>query len=368
MRTAGEPSADRTAIQPARGARIPWHRKLLYSFIVLAVVLGSVELLLRLVRPPLFEFVRANLASHQGTTWARSDLVPNARTRLRRVDANGHIVADFVLATDRHGMRTDDALDESETPRTIELLHEGAPRTIVHCIGDSYTLGWGLPARDAYPSQLGEYLGPEYLVLNVGVDGFGLIEASTKSEMIAEQFPPDVVCYLFCPNDFGDDNSVRQRGEVSEDDRDVARSLQRVARQSYLLCAPLVLHLWVQIQMHDEGEQPAVWALPQGDELRAMAADVSPVENETTRQLSELRRQCDERSVRLLVVILYDGQPEALPMIRYCEEINQPQLLVSLSSDTVIQSDGHFNAKGNRRLAHAVGDWILAGEDSRTEP
>jgi hypothetical protein len=38
-------------------------------------------------------------------------------------------------------------------------------------------------------------------VLNLGVDGFGAIGATAKSQELAERYPPACAVYLFSPND-----------------------------------------------------------------------------------------------------------------------------------------------------------------------
>ena len=83
---------------------------------------------------------------------------------------------------------------------TPELLSN---RTKVMVLGDSFVAGFGIkdPA-DRFSNQLGQMLGEEYAVMNVGLGG-----ASTKSSLqnaIKYPYRPDVLIYTYYINDIQD--------------------------------------------------------------------------------------------------------------------------------------------------------------------
>jgi hypothetical protein len=132
---------------------------------------------------------------HRYSRTARVELRPSQSARLRIDRSDGQPLFDFQLTTGPAGFRINEA-SVGEPPPGARLLH---------AIGDSYTMGWGVDAASSYPARLQRRLGPRTYVLNLGVDGFGAIGATGKSRALAERFPPACAVYLFSPNDLEDD-------------------------------------------------------------------------------------------------------------------------------------------------------------------
>ena len=82
-------------------------------------------------------------------------------------------------------------------------------KTRVACIGNSITFGASLanPAKDSYPSVLGQMLGNEYTVRNFGVSGRTLLSLGDFPYMKesafcrALEFEPDIVIIMLGTND-----------------------------------------------------------------------------------------------------------------------------------------------------------------------
>lgn len=77
-----------------------------------------------------------------------------------------------------------------------EAQRVGQPRTIVHCLGDSATLGRREATPTAYPGPLQDLLGEGFLVLNLGIEGSGVSQAAAASAEAALRFPPRLLLLL----------------------------------------------------------------------------------------------------------------------------------------------------------------------------
>lgn len=77
-----------------------------------------------------------------------------------------------------------------------EALPADPDRTIVHCLGDSATLGGGSASAEAYPGPLQDLLGDGFLVLNLGMAGAGVSQAAAASAEVALRLPPAVLILL----------------------------------------------------------------------------------------------------------------------------------------------------------------------------
>ncbi|HEY3121545.1 MAG TPA: HEAT repeat domain-containing protein [Vicinamibacteria bacterium] len=89
--------------------------------------------------------------------------------------------------------------------RDREHAVAGAPgvRRIV-CLGDSVTLGWGLPAQDAYPQLLQDLFdarGQAVEVFNVALGGWAPRQELIAYRRIVRQYHPDQVVLGLCLND-----------------------------------------------------------------------------------------------------------------------------------------------------------------------
>jgi hypothetical protein len=93
------------------------------------------------------------------------------------------------IFTDTHGFRDD----------THALDHP-----LIICLGDSYTLGWGVHQQEAYPSLLRQML--KVPVLNTGMSSYGTAREIASIRSIDKSALRTVVIQ-YCPNDAGENEA-----------------------------------------------------------------------------------------------------------------------------------------------------------------
>lgn len=89
-------------------------------------------------------------------------------------------------------------------PEYAPVPPPGTFRIVV--VGDSYTMGQGVPEDEAYPAVAQAVLnargdGVHYEVLNLGVSGFSIHHSMRRLEKVGLGYHPHLVVYGFTPND-----------------------------------------------------------------------------------------------------------------------------------------------------------------------
>lgn len=147
----------------------------------------------------------------------------------------------------------------------------------VACVGDSITQGSGLadPARESYPAQLGELLGPGYVVGNFGLSGSTLLEAGDKPYRqqaeygAALAFAPDIVVIALGTNDTKPQN-WRHAARFADDYRALIAVFRALpSKPRIFLCQPMPA-----FRAGDWGISPGLIA----GELRQLVARVAAEE------------------------------------------------------------------------------------------
>ena len=92
--------------------------------------------------------------------------------------------------------------------RGPEPLPDGAPRTRIVALGDSFTFGYGVEVQDAWPARLAERLSaarragePPVEVLNLGVGGYATHDEAIVLRERALALQPDLVIVGYALND-----------------------------------------------------------------------------------------------------------------------------------------------------------------------
>jgi lysophospholipase L1-like esterase len=330
--------------QTSPGGRFERHPRLTGAGL-LAGALVALELGLRLVDPVPLRFALEMRRVHGYSRVARVDLRPSQSARLRIERRGGKPLFDFRITTG------------SDAFRIVEGEDEDAPRAAryVHAIGDSYTMGWGVHARLAYPARLAQKLAPELGVINLGVDGFGAIGATAKSRALAERYPPAAAVYLFCPNDLDDDvraAAVARRGRAAHA---AYEAFDAFRRASYLAGVPFALRYRLQFQAGPAAPVADV-ALPDPGSLLIPEPSSLPEpqrDGPTFVAVHEYRDFLAARGARLLVLVL-SNQPESLLAYRFCKEQGIEAHLFDVPPGMRIPDEGHFNALGNAAVAALV--------------
>jgi lysophospholipase L1-like esterase len=104
------------------------------------------------------------------------------------------------FTTNSQGLRSLREIREEKEPGVIRIL----------CLGDSYTMGWGVPDESTYPEQLGaalskRYPGKRFEVINAGFLFSNVLDHIDYFREKGRRFTPDLVVEQFCYNDIDTD-------------------------------------------------------------------------------------------------------------------------------------------------------------------
>lgn len=234
-------------------------------------------------------------------------------------------------------------------------------------IGDSYTYGYGVDARQSVPAYLEQTLktsGRKIEVLNFGVPGMELEDMTTQLTVFAARWQPDLVLVnLFHgPPDldrsecyFNDSYAMLDGKQVYHDRVDF---IWRTMRPSYVLRTfgyLVYFGLRTQIQKNDAAagrNRPGV-----------ILAE----------QLSVLRAWSVQHGKPVVLVVLDGLLPKASNPKQTFQEIAGNSGLTWLDLGEALKAggvnpekfegDGHFTAKGNRALAETLASLLVSRKD-----
>ncbi len=337
--------------------RLGWRKTLLFALVTLTSVALAAEIALRLIAPQFLVVSHSWHRLHRAVDWNDHDLGRERQTRFVVRRPEGGALWDFAARTSALALRCG-AADAKELPPARP------EQSIVHCIGDSFTFGWGVEFEEGYPSILQELLGDRHLVLNLGDASFGLIAATTKSDQVAERYSPDVIVWQFDDSDFDDDEETvkfQRRVWVTKRAHQLRYAL---CDHSYLACVPWALGLQSAFQGLEILDARDIDSPPRDlatiGELSAQAeqklASLSPATDRgatTLARLTALGARCRERGQRLIVVMQEIDGPEAL-VYQQARAAGIEVVVLPTFAGWLIPGDFHLNAEGNRRLAELV--------------
>ena len=326
-----------------RFTRRPWRT----SIGLLLLILLALELILRLMPLPLLDFAfQARQVYRYHDSWY-TDFRPGHRARLTLPGDDGAPVLDFVLEVDERGFRSGDPDDDGPEAR------------LIHAIGDSFTMGWGVDGEDAYPARLDRLLGAEVDVLNLGLNGFGALGATEKSAELFAALPPDTVVYLATENDYDDDqHALRHAGRPSWLRRifDLSDAFRR---RSLVGSLPFAGRWALQLARLE----PPPPALPTAPAPRVRVLDDDPLSPHRMHwgvaSKQALRRYVDglPAETRMFVFTHGDG-PVVRDVASFCRTLGLPVVRLRFDPGLLIPRDGHLTIEGNRRLAEVIADHI----------
>lgn len=96
------------------------------------------------------------------------------------------------ISIDDSGLRSHSALDD--------VRQEDATKVV--CLGDSFTLGYGVDDRQTYPFQLEQNAGGELRVFNMGQGGYSVGQDWLWLKRMLPELQPEVVVGVFIVEDF----------------------------------------------------------------------------------------------------------------------------------------------------------------------
>jgi hypothetical protein len=334
-------------------------KKLLFTLLLFLIAGLLFELALRAVRPQLYALAMAERRTHVYRDWCARDLVPNASAHYRKARRDGSLALDYVLATDSHGLRR----SSPELPLARE--HDGKPRAIVHCLGDSMTMGWGVRPEESYPEQLQGLMGEPFLVLNLAVDGIGVRDATERSRRLAAEFPPEVSVLMPFKNDLGEDQRDLKHDRRSRFRHALGGFADGVVRSLWLAQTPVVakmmfrgggeldVPLEVMIDFIGPDMTPDTW--------QTLSRGAPPASGPSADALQAYADECAAAGRRFLAVFAH-GNMFAYSMGRYCRERGIPYLAWPIGYSGHLKTDLHLNPDGCRDLAQAVHLALMTGE------
>ena len=183
---------------------IPASRKFIYSFLIVAIFFGGLELALRaydfqfyfnfsadLLGMPLLDLCKFRRVANQTVNFDPQvfwKFKPN-----QILDAKG--IYKKPVRINNFGFRGKDFQLEKK-PGTYRII----------CLGDSVTFGWSVADEETYPAQLEKILQEKYPdrdieVLNLGVTGYTSFQGKKLFLTFAEKLKPDLVIFGFGQND-----------------------------------------------------------------------------------------------------------------------------------------------------------------------
>ena len=132
------------------------------------------------------------------------------------------------LRTNSLGFRDDEPVPAKAGERTVLFL------------GDSYTMGFALDVESRFDRQFARLCrdnGIPVRCVNIGVDGWGAVQATRYAEDHLDQLRPDVAVWTFCENDPYDDTSfLADPGPTPVETRPLRLFLQRHMHLYRLYC------------------------------------------------------------------------------------------------------------------------------------
>ena len=317
-----------------------------WSRVALALVAVTVSLVLAEVayRHHLRRAHAARLASFRSDLWQLQpgDCRIYSMTPDRRLDSPGSTGSRWILQTNTQGLRG----------RALSRAVAGGPRRVL-VLGDSFTFGWGVSEKQAFPRQLERLLNGRVQVFNAGVPGYNTEQQACQLHQLWDQAAPHAVLLAYVVNDAEPQHTVPTSPDVVH--RHVGSWLAERARQAVNALGDEARPLF-RLRYHRHHT----------DYLRGFAP-TSPKWQASKAALGRMAALCRRHGVPLVVLILpdfdehFDASYRATPIHRqvkaWCKELGLPvhdllvQRLKGQDHKLFKLAGGHPNANGHAEIA-----------------
>lgn len=266
----------------------------------------------------------------------------------------GSYFFNFIITVNDFGFRTYD--------RKLDYTLKGNRKEkIIHAIGDSFTMGWGVNYETSYPALLEFNLPYNYRVLNLGLNGYGVIAATEKSKEIAQHFMPDGVVYLATENDYDDDDKAFDHSTKSTIIHALYDALNFFRQHTYIASTPFALYWWL---YYKELIRVKPSDFPEKKSFHKFVIDNFTILDINTKQnklmgkrsksaLSKYSLYLKDRGI-FFVVISHGQGPVSRDIHAFCKENGIDSYLVSVPKSLRLNKEGHFNYIGNYKFAILV--------------
>lgn len=317
------------------------------------------EVFLRLIDPDILKFAYNFRQTYQYHEKWYTDFQPNSSARIALKDSSGSYFLNFILTINEFGFRSHDRKLDSH-------LLPGKDEKMIHAIGDSFTMGWGLNYHESYPAILDFSLPKKFRVLNLGLNGFGTIAATEKSRMIFEQFTPEVVIYLATENDYADDEKAMAHSKKPLIIHKVYDFLNLLRHNTYIASVPFALYWWtyyrksIEVNDKDFPETKLIHKFVNEDFSiinEEYSSDPS-VGHHSKSALLEYSDFLKKRGIPF-IVLCHGGGKVTRDIFGFCRENHIESYLLEIPKSFRLKNEGHFNLVGNYKLAHFIHGILL---------
>lgn len=219
------------------------------------------------------------------------------------------------------------------------------------CVGDSFTFGMGVAAREAWPHVLNEVAAPppgyeKIETVNAGVCGYNLIQYCEEIRNKVFNLNPSLILVGLVENDLAPPFYVRD-GYLCVPRKKTALSIpgkRWLQTHSYLYqFAAFRYQQWVVARMSRTNPQLA-------REIKAQDTDACAAES-AEGVLRQTVAEASARGIRMIGLVLDVSPPSPIPAL--CERAGLPCIPTSLDGGNRLP-DGHPNAAGHREFARQI--------------
>jgi hypothetical protein len=321
---------------------------------ILFLIFLFLEVFLRITNPAFVEFpyrLRQYLSYHR--SW-KADFIPNAHSWVRLRGDNTTELFSFLVSVSPDGFRTwDRGLDH-------HLIDVKNGTKIVHAIGDSHTMGWGLNYEATYPAQLDFLLPANNSVLNLGLNSFGTVAATEKSMHVWSKYPAILSIYLFCENDYDDDQIAMRHSRRPAVLHSIFDFWNFLRRNTYCANVPYAVYEWgywksLRTAGTDTLTRDKTIYAEHRDRigfLKSGSAPSDPTKGILSKSaLLRYKAFLDSQGVPLWVLCIGENV-NSLDFGSFCSENGLEAFVMTVPESVTLYRDGHLNQLGNYQLAH----------------
>jgi len=317
------------------------------------LALGVLEIVLRTINPTFVEFpyrLRQYISYHE--RW-KADLIPNTRSWVRLRGNDNLELLNFLVSVNENGIRTwDRELDNNLVSMTKNTR-------IVHAIGDSFTMGWGVNFESSYPAQLDFLLPQNMRVISVGLSSFGTIAATEKSMQLWSKYPGVLSIYLFFENDYTDDEIATRHSQRPAFVHSLLGIWDFLRRTSYFANLPYAVYEWGYWKsLRKTGKADLIdhknVYIDNPEHIRFSKNGLYPSDESkgvlSKKALLTYKNFLDSHSVPLWVLCFGDNE-YSRDFYSFCSENGIETYLMTVPETVTLFRDGHMNQLGNFQLA-----------------
>lgn len=326
----------------------------LSALLVVFLLAILIELCLRMVDPDILDFAYHFRQVYQYHDRWYTNFNPGASSTIRLKDSTGSYFFNFIVTVNEFGFRTYD--------RKLDYTLKGNKKEkIIHAIGDSFTMGWGVNYEVSYPALLEFYLPCNYRVLNLGLNGFGTIAATEKSEEVSQYFMPDAVVYLATENDYDDDDKASVHSRKSHVIHALYDALNFLRQHTYIASTPFALYWWlyykelIKVEPSDFPEKKTFHKFV-SDNFKVLDLKTKQIKSKGKHSKLALSKYSSflKKKGILFIVISHGQGPVSRDIHAFCKENGIDSYLVSIPKSLRLNKEGHFNYLGNYKFAILV--------------